>query len=136
MRADNTHHLRAAVERRQREAHDRAQAVLAEVQQHHRPISVAAFARAANVARSWIYTQPDLLAAITAHTRTTPLPPPVDRSAATNNSWKQRLDLAHARIRELTAENRALREQLARTHGQLRAQRATEPPPEPTSVGR
>jgi hypothetical protein len=32
----------------------------------------------------------------------------------------RRLDLAHQRIRQLTADNQQLREQLARAHGALR----------------
>jgi hypothetical protein len=40
-------------------------------------------------------------------------------------SWRQRLELAHTRIKELTHDNTQLRKQLAHAHGQLRAKRAT-----------
>ena len=127
MRADNSHHLHDAVRRRQRHTLDRATSALAELQRTDQPISVAGLARAAGVARSWIYTQPDLLDAIRA-TSNTPAGtrPAITRS--TDDSWNQRLTLAHGRIRDLTAENRALREQLARVHGQLRVYRTTKTP--------
>ena len=137
MRADNTHHLRGAVEQRQRDTRQRAHAALADMQPQDQPISVSAFARAASVARSWIYTQPELLAAITASQVQIPTDattsPSCIQTVATEDSWKQRLELAHARIHELTHDNQALRHQLAQAHGQLRAQRtaggATRTPP-------
>jgi hypothetical protein len=89
------------------------------------PISVAGLARAATVARSWIYSQPDLLADIQ-NSRSNPTAPPPARTAATDDSLKQRLELAHGRIRELTSEVQSLRSQLARAHGHLRAQRTVD----------
>lgn len=126
MRADNSHHLHDAVRRRQRRTLDRATTALAELQRTDQSVSVAGLARAAGVTRSWIYTQPDLLDAIRA-TRNTPAGtrPAITRS--TDESWNQRLALAHGRIRDLAAENRALREQLARVHGQLRTYRTANP---------
>jgi hypothetical protein len=125
MRADNTHHLRAAVQQRQRDARQRASAALADMQRRNTPISVAGLARAATVARSWVYSQPDLLAEIQ-NSRSTPPAPAPARTTATDDSWKQRLELAHGRIRELTSEVQSLRNQLARTHGNLRAQRTAD----------
>ena len=126
MRADNTQHLHDAVRRRQQLARDRATAALADLHRASQPVTVAGLARAARVARSWIYTQPDLLAAIRA-TTDIPGPPQPTTTRATDDSWNQRLALAHGRIRDLTAENHTLREQLARAHGQLRAYRTANP---------
>ncbi|MGW6130812.1 hypothetical protein ACWFNE_12375 [Cellulomonas sp. NPDC055163] len=53
-------------------------------------------------------------------------PSPAPRQAAawaSEESWQHRVTLAHARIRELSAENTHLRRQLAVTHGELRAAR-------------
>jgi hypothetical protein len=120
MRADNTRHLREAVQRRQQGALERAQAALAEFRRAGASISVSGLAREAKVARSWIYAQPALLAEIEKD-RAAPRPaPPAPRTAATDESWQHRLDLAHGRIRDLAAEVKTLRDQLARTHGQLR----------------
>lgn len=126
MRADNSRHLHDAVRGRQRRTLDRATSALSELQRTDQPVSVAGLARTAGVTRSWIYTQPDLLDAIRATSNThARARPAITRS--TDESWNQRLTLAHGRIRDLTAENRALRDQLARVHGQLRAYRTANP---------
>ena len=77
-------------------------------------------ARSAGVARSWIYTQPDLLDRINAQpssTRATGNP----RTIASEESWQRRIELAHQRIKELTEENHQLGTQLTIAHGQRRA---------------
>jgi hypothetical protein len=124
VRADNTQHLRDAVARRHHEARERAVTALEQLQHQNVAISVAGLSRAAGVARSWIYSQPDLLADIT-RLRGQPVTTIPTRTRASDDSWKHRLELAHARIRDLTTENQTLRDQLARTHGQLRAHRTT-----------
>ncbi len=125
-RADNTHHLRKAVQQRQASTRHRAETALQDLLNTHQTITVTSLARAASVARSWIYSQPDLLARIE-RSRDSPPTPSLRtiQNAATETSWQQRLDLAHQRIRELTTENKQLRAQLARAHGHLRAQRTT-----------
>jgi hypothetical protein len=122
MRADNTAHLRAAVARRQRNTQHRAQTVLAELQAAAEPLTVAKLAKMAGVARSWIYTQPELLQQIRQQHPAERRRPP---AAASDASWQQRLEVAHQRIRDLTAENKKLRDQLAKAHGALRAHQAT-----------
>jgi len=126
VRADNTAHLRSAAQRRSALARDRAEAALTELQAGNDPITVAGLARASGVARSWIYTQPDLLERI--H-RSHDLAPKRPRSsappAASDASWQRRLELAHTRIAELTSENKQLRHQLALVHGQLRSERVS-----------
>lgn len=120
-RADNTHHLREAAQRRAADTQARTVAALAAMRAASQPITPTSLARTAGVARSWIYSQPDLMTTI----RTT-APSPAPRQAsvrASEESWQHRLPLAHERIRELTAENTQLRRQLAVTHGELRAAR-------------
>jgi hypothetical protein len=55
------------------------------------------------VARSWLYTQPDLLARI--NTEPPPArPAPTKRTTASDQSWQRRLELAHQRIKKLAEE--------------------------------
>ena len=77
-----------------------------------------ALAKAAAVARSWIYTQPDLMERIAA---TPERPANSAPTRTTDESWQRRLELAHQRIKDLTEENKQLRTQLALAHGQRRA---------------
>ncbi|WP_442970044.1 DUF6262 family protein [Rhodococcus sp. AW25M09] len=119
MRADNSSHLRDAAAQRSRRTRERAEHAIAAAQASPRPITVAALARSAGVTRSWVYTQPDLIAQIAGLNSSAELRPRPS-SAASDNSWKNRVDLAHRRIVELTEQNAQLRHQLALAHGQLR----------------
>ncbi|HHW51586.1 MAG TPA: transposase, partial [Pseudoclavibacter sp.] len=78
-------------------------------------------AATAGVSRSWIYTQPDLLERI--HTlsngRTSDSSGPAAQRASVA-SLQRRLELAHDRVRQLTAENEQLRDELAHAYGRLR----------------
>lgn len=121
MRADNTHHLRTAVAQRQDATRRRATEALAALQADGQPVTVTGLARAAGVSRSWIYSQPELLAQIHSHQHPPRPTLATTASPASDESWQRRLNLAHARIRELTAEVKQLREQLAKTYGQLRS---------------
>lgn len=127
MRADNTHHLRQAVQQRQSDAWKRARNALSDLQRNGEPITVAGLARAASVARSWIYAQPELLAQVQQARQPGSPRPHARHDAASHQSWQQRLELAHQRIHDLTIEIKQLREQLARAHGQLRAERTAPP---------
>ncbi|MCK0515858.1 DUF6262 family protein [Williamsia sp. DF01-3] len=117
MKADNTEHLRLATRRRSDDARRRALDALTELHTAAAPITVTLLARHAHVARSWIYTQPDLLDAIQNSGRISSSP----ATPASDASWQSRIELAHARISELTEENKKLRHQLAVAHGQRRA---------------
>ena len=117
MRADNTAHLARAVEARQADTRRRAISALIRLEQHDDAITVSALAAAAGVARSWIYTQPDLLQRIRQRSAGSRRP-----ASSTDNSWQSRLNAAQIRIRELTAENDKLRRQLAAAHGQRRTE--------------
>jgi hypothetical protein len=78
----------------------------------------------AGVSRSWLYTQDDLRAEIErlrrprSTTSSTSIP---QRQRASEPSLLRRLDTATTRIRSLEAENRQLRDALARTLGERRA---------------
>jgi hypothetical protein len=124
MRADNTAHLQKAAAARHEHTRQRAVDALKHLESTGAVVTVACLARSAGVARSWIYTQPDLLDRITAQvpsTRAAVNP----RTAASEESWQRRIELAHQRIKELTEENRQLRTQLALAHGQRRAGQIT-----------
>ncbi|MGH3379600.1 MAG: DUF6262 family protein [Actinoallomurus sp.] len=127
MRADNTVHLRRAVEQRQCTTRQKAAAALAALHRSTGPVTVAGLARAAGVSRSWIYTQPELLQQTRDHQVESSTRTASRSSSASDASWQQRVQVAHTRIRELTAENKQLRDQIAQLHGQLRAFSKTRP---------
>lgn len=131
MRADNSSHLRDAAAQRSRRTRERAEHAITAAQASAQPITVAALARTAGVTRSWIYTQPDLVAQIAELKSNAGSRPPTP-SAATEKSWKNRVELAHRRIAELTEQNAQLRHQLALARGQLRHQSLTAAAPSPT----
>lgn len=121
MRADNTAHLQEAAAARHEQTRQRAIGALDRLQSTGATVTVAGLARSAGVARSWIYTQPDLLDRINAQpssTRAAAKP----RTRASEESWQRRIELAHQRIKELTEENQQLQTQLAIAHGQRRAE--------------
>jgi hypothetical protein len=80
-------------------------------------------ARHAGVSRSWIYTQADIkdeihrLRELSQRQPNAAIPSP---QRASDDSLRQRLELADHRNRELADENQRLRRQLAHTLGQLR----------------
>jgi hypothetical protein len=123
-RADNTIHLRRAAADRRDDATRRTVAVIDEFDRTGAAVTLAGVASAAGVSRSWLYEQPDLLAA--AHRlrdrslSATPLPA---AQRATDESVRQRLNAALAEIERLRAENAALRDQVARTLGEQRIRR-------------
>jgi hypothetical protein len=124
MRADNTEHLQKAATARSERTRRKALDALDRLQRDGVSVTVAGLARAAGVARSWIYTQPDLLARLTTeHPRRRPAS--TDRTRASDESWQRRIELAHQRIQQLTEENRQLRAQLAIAYGQRRAEQIT-----------
>lgn len=125
MRADNSAHLKRAAAERSERTRRRAEAALETLTAQGLPITVAALARAANVTRSWLYTQPNLIDQIHSnqqeHTTQSHEQQPPSRFTASEPSWQRRLELAHRRIAELTEQNRQLRTQLALAHGQIRS---------------
>lgn len=125
MRPDNSHHLVAAAQRRRADTLKRARQALQQLDETGQRRTVMQIAAHAGVSRSWLYAQPELrdqLRRLTAISETAePAPNRIERGS--DASLRQRLTLAHERIRELDDENRQLRNQIALLHGQLRVNR-------------
>lgn len=119
MRVDNSRHLTAAAARRGQDTMDRAQTAIQRLRQTQGILTVAEFCRAARVSRSWLYTQPALLQEL-ARARPATRPTELSAERATDQSLLNRLQAAHQRNRELTAEITELREQIAILYGRLR----------------
>ena len=105
MRADNSIHIVTAAKQR------------------HELTRAKAVADHAGVSRSWLYTQPDLkdeINRIRAQYRPQHDQAPPTRQRATEDSLRQRLDVALRRNRELAEQNQRLRHQLAHALGQAR----------------
>lgn len=136
MRADNSHHLRAAARRRAQATHKRAAAALRRLDSAGTPISFDAVAREAGVSRSWLYSQPDLRDQIqrlrqlerASTGRAVP-----DRQRATDPSLRHRLELATERIRHLETDNQRLRTALAEALGERRTAGDRDTPRPPVS---
>lgn len=128
MRADNSRHLTKAARARAERTRRRAVTTIRRLTQAGQPLTVATVAQHADVSRSWLYTQPDLLDQIR---QNRPQPGSTivvpQRQAGTDSSLTQRLQLAHQRIRELQADNQQLRDALAQSLGDQRARHAREP---------
>ncbi|MBS4728562.1 transposase [Mycobacterium sp. SM1] len=125
MRRDNSHHLIAAAQRRRADTLQRARQALQELDETGQRHTITQIAAHAGVSRSWLYAQPELrdqLRRLTTISETTSSAP-ARIEPGSDASLRQRLTLAHERIRELDDETRQLRNQIARLHGQLRANR-------------
>ncbi|MGC1739624.1 DUF6262 family protein, partial [Mycobacterium sp.] len=89
MLADNSSHLRAAARLKHETTRQRALEALARLEADGTRVTVTALAKAASVARSWIYTQPDLMERIAAAPDRPAKPAPPTRT--TDESWQRRL---------------------------------------------
>lgn len=124
MRADNSRHIIAAA--RQRREYTRAKAVqaLRSLATAGQPITFQSVAQQAEVSRSWLYAQPDLRAEIeqlrTLNGRSSSGTTVPARQRASDVSLLRRLETANTRIRQLTTENKQLRDQLAQALGEQR----------------
>lgn len=126
---DNARHLTRAARARAEETRRRAVTALRQLTTSRQALTVATVAAQAQVSRSWLYTQPDLLKQIREHAPQPATPVTVPRrQAGTDASLKQRLALAHQRIRELEADNQQIRHALAQTLGDQRVRHARQPP--------
>lgn len=126
MRADNSHHLAAAARLRAQRTRERATAALLSMTAAGEPITFGTVAATAGVSRAWLYSTEDLRAQI-ASQRGQHQPrltaPAAAATRASEVSLLKRLELAHGRIKQLTAENKDLRGQMEKVLGQARAQR-------------
>ena len=125
MRADNSRHVIAAAHRRAEQTRQRAVIALRRLDATGQRITFDAVSRAAGVSRSWLYAQQDLRAEIQRlrqrHPATPPPQVPPHRQRASDSSLLRRLEASTARIRQLEADNRQLRDALARALGERRA---------------
>jgi hypothetical protein len=137
VRADNSHHLRAAAQRRATQTRERAIRALRRLDATGRLVTMESVAREAGVSRSWLYGQADLRAEIqrlrASQGRPSYVPIPA-RQRATDASLRQRLQAANQRLRGLVEENRRLREQLASVLRELRAATTRYPTPSQPDV--
>jgi hypothetical protein len=124
LRADNSHHLITAAQRRAAATRKRAVTALRRMDTTGTPITIDAVAKQARVSRSWLYNQPDLRAEIerlrsrhasAAGGRVVP-----DRQRASDASLLRRLESATERIKRLETENQQLRDALALALGEQR----------------
>lgn len=130
MRADNSHHLLAATQRRSQATHRRALAALRRMDNAGIAVTFDAVAREAGVSRSWLYGQPDLRAEIQRlrdRQRPTSGRALPDRQRGTDASLLRRLELAAQRIRQLKEDNKRLRRALAEALGERRADTPGQP---------
>jgi len=134
--ADKSQHLVAATARRSAEARRRAENALLALRSPGQPASVTKLAKDAGVARSWLYTQPDLIAGIRqlAGQASTPRSAPASERSlhvrlAAAQARNERLQL---RINALTEQNNQQRQQLERAYAELRHLKVAQPPPADT----
>jgi hypothetical protein len=128
MRADNSRHLIAAARHRRQQTLTRARQALQDLIDNGQQISIAAVAARASVSRAWLYAETELRQQIQAAASNPHKASPGSSHGAqpaSDASLRQRLALAHERIRQLTEDNQRLRDQIARLHGQLRLTKLT-----------
>ena len=122
MRADNSIHLTTAARRRHEHTRAKAIAAMHELDRAGAALTFESVARHAGVSRSWIYTQTDIkdeIRRLRELNRRQPSPTPSSQRAS-DDSLRQRLEIANRRNRELADENQRLRRQLACALGQFR----------------
>lgn len=123
MHADNSHHLIVAAQRRHETTRAKATQALRDLDREGGTVTFQIVAEKAQVSRSWLYTQDDLcsevrrLRDLRQVAGGVPLPA---SQRSTDASLIRRLEVANARVRDLTAENQRLRKQLEHALGRLR----------------
>ncbi|MGH3577416.1 MAG: DUF6262 family protein [Mycobacterium sp.] len=121
--ADQTERLARAAQARHAATLNKATSALHALARTSEPVTFGRVARAAGISRSWLYRHPDLRHQIEELRRS---PKPVASKAqsaerASDESNRQKLTLYRQEMARLQAENRSLREQLARRFGAERA---------------
>jgi transposase-like protein len=127
-RADNSAYLAQANARRHQAALAAARHAIEQSQREGTAINYTAIARTAGVSRTWLYRQDQIRDLISQLRHQHPPPAAPAAQRASTSSLRQRLDAARAEITRLRAENRSLREQIARQLGLQRTQHATSQP--------
>ena len=122
-RADNSSFLAQANDRRHQAAVLAARHAIQELQRQGQAVNFSTVAQTAGVSRGWLYRQDQIRDLIS--NQKAPKPPAARRvtaQRATADSLRQRLDAARAENTRLRAENRSLRDQIARHLGLQRTQ--------------
>jgi predicted HTH domain antitoxin len=125
MPPDRTAQLIAAAKQRHELTRAKAIRAIRELHRAGEAVTFGAVSRAAQVSRSWLYTQPDLRAEIHRLRAGTPsgsrpaAAPTAQRASA--ESLRQRMLVMQRRIHDLADENQRLRHQLAIALGEKRA---------------
>jgi hypothetical protein len=139
MPPDRTAHLITAAKQRHELTRAKAIRAIRELDRARTAVTFGTVARAAQVSRSWLYTQPDIRDEIrklraSAPPRSKPAAVPTTQRASAE-SLRQRLVVMQERIHNLVEENQRLRSQLAVALGEQRAgASATAPRPDHSSV--
>ena len=123
MRADNSRYVINAAQQRAEQTRLRAVTALRRMNATGKPITYDSVALAANVSRSWLYTQTDLrreIERLRARRQPSGAVPPRQQRAS-DPSLLRRLEAATERIRRLEHDNRELRDALAHALGEHRA---------------
>ncbi len=126
MPPDSSNQLAAAARHRHELTRSKAIRALRELDRAGTPISFEIVARAAEVSRSWLYTQPDLRTEIQRLRQATgrAVSPSIPAAQRTSDaSLLRRLQAANDNNRLLVDENKRLRRQLAHALGDQRAGR-------------
>jgi hypothetical protein len=124
-RADNSAYLAQANARRHQAALAAAHHAIEQLQHEGKTINYTTVARTAGVSRPWLYRQ-DQIRDLISQLRPQHAPAvPLAAQRPSSDSLRQRLDTARAEITRLRAENRSLRDQIARQLGLQRTQHTT-----------
>lgn len=127
-RDNTTTHLVTAAQQRHELTRAKAIRALRELDHSGTPVTFETVARTAEVSRSWLYTQPDIRAAIERlrdTTRRAPSPSIPANQRSSDDSLLTRLNSALERNRKLAEENQLLRRQLAHALGDRRSEPTT-----------
>jgi hypothetical protein len=122
--ADNTRYLIEASKDRSRLARERAEDAIRAAGRRRAKPTVAGIAEAADVSRSWLYTQPDLITAIGQLQTRQPPAARTGRQPASDESLRRRLETTLARNTQLREQVADLTRKLETAHGELRRLRA------------
>ncbi|MGW2911247.1 DUF6262 family protein [Streptomyces asoensis] len=117
--ADNTAALAEATQCRSERARRDAEKAISAAQRSGNYTNFAGIAKAADVSRSWLYTQPDLVAAIRQLQGRQPASERTGSQPASVASVQRRLETALARIKQLRAENSDLARRLETAYGEI-----------------
>jgi hypothetical protein len=129
-RADNSAFLAQANARRHEAALAAARHAIEQLQREGTAINYTTVAHSAGVSRSWLYRQGQIRDLISQLRQQHAPAAAVAAQRASTGSLRQRLDTARAEITRLRAENRSLRDQIARQLGLRRTQSTSGRPPD------